>query len=741
VSNPSPVAPSAAPARNWLRFSNLKLEATVFMLIALTFAAVLGQEAFTSRTLDLSRKAAQYYAFVYGDYQEGGKSTATFDNAVPLKWSCDLKPGVQYAYCGYGLHLDVTNTGTGLDFSQYQKIKLRLNYQGVGDHVRIALQTAVPSDLGIEVKPGDTIPLVAEFVVKQGDNDIELTVDQFTIESWWLSSRNLTPDKVKPPLDRVMSVGFSSGSATPHGQFTVTVKSLQFEGTSLTTAQWYLVILGVWLVLTGGFLVFRFFGMRRTYEARQRHLAEEQAVLAKAHAAAESASAAKSQFLANMSHELRTPLNAIIGYAQLLRTRKLDDQDMTAVKTIHHSGEHLLTMITDILDIAKVEAGKFELLPASFDIHACVRNVGQMVRLRGDEKGLEVVVDIAAGVPQTVIADQKRLRQVLINLLGNAIKFTSEGEVRLDVSVVSFAEGEVRLRLDVIDTGLGIPDDDIGRIFRPFEQTGNAVSRSGGTGLGLSITHQIVEMMGGTITVESTLGQGSRFSVELPLPLSAAETGDAPVVSSLGDACGRYDILIADDTESNRVLLRSALEAQGFRVRDAGNGAQAIEQMREARPDLVLMDLRMPVMDGLDAMRAIRKDAELSAVPVIALSANPSPEKEALAIQAGANRLLPKPVDLAALAAVMAELLSPGNSPAVSDEPVMVAPPAEVMAHLLALARAGNLRAIRKEIPVIAAEHPHSSAFMARLDSLCAAYQSPAVLRLIELHSEDRAAA
>jgi signal transduction histidine kinase/DNA-binding NarL/FixJ family response regulator len=738
VLKPSSVS---APSGQWFRFSNLKLEATVFMLIALTFAAVLGQEAITSRQFDLHARAAQYYAFVYGDYQEGGKSTASYDAAKPLQWSCDLKTGVQYAYCGYGLHLDVTNTGTGVDFSKFQNVKLRVNYKGVGDHMRVALQTAVPKELVPDAKPGDTIPLVAEFTVKQGDNDISLTMEQFTVEAWWLAAHNLTPDKVKPPLDKVMSVGFSSASAATFGTFTATVTGLEFEGTSLTTAQWYLVILGVWLVLTGGFLVFRFFSMRRTYEARQKHLAEEQAVLAKAHAAAESASAAKSQFLANMSHELRTPLNAIIGYAQLLKTRPLDDQDLSAVRTIHHSGEHLLTMITDILDIAKVEAGKLELLPASFDVHACVRNVGQMVRLRGEEKGLTVTVDIADGVPQTVVADQKRLRQVLINLLGNAIKFTSEGEVRLEVAVVSVAEGEARLRFDVVDTGLGIPEGDIGRIFRPFEQTGNAVSRSGGTGLGLSITHQIVEMMGGAITVESTLGQGSRFRVELPLPLSAPESGDAPVVSSLGDACGRYDILIADDTESNRVLLRSALEAQGFRVRDAVNGAEAIEQMRLAPPDLVLMDLRMPVMDGLDAIRAIRKDAELSAVPVVALSANPSPEKETLARDAGANRLLPKPVDLAVLAAVMADLLAPENTPAVAGEPSMIAPPADVMTRLLTLARAGNLRAIRKDIPAMVADHPQSGAFLERLDTLCAAYQSPAVLRLIEQHGEEKAAA
>ncbi|MBW8883101.1 MAG: hypothetical protein JF615_17280, partial [Asticcacaulis sp.] len=373
--------------------------------------------------------------------------------------------------------------------------------------------------------------------------------------------------------------------------------SLDFQGAYLSTAQWYLIILGAWLVATGGFLVYRFLGLRKGYEERQRRQAEEARVLAEARAAAEQASSAKSQFLANMSHELRTPLNAIIGYAALLKDSELSEKQISAIRTIQQSGEHLLTMITDILDIAKVEAGKLELLPGAFDIRACVMAVAQMIALRAQEKGLAFAVVIDDAVPYSVFADQKRVRQVLINLLVNAVKFTSAGEVRL--------------------TGVGIAHDHIDRIFRPFEQAGNSIDRSGGTGLGLAITHQIVTMMDGAIGVESRLGEGSCFRVEITFALA--------------------------------------------------QGAARLPEPGEPAP-------------------------------------LPQPETD-------------------------------------EGEAALVAPAGEALERLLVLARAGNLRAIRKEIPAIKALGPQYLAFAERLDALAAAYQSPAVLRLIEHSAQERTAA
>ena len=603
--------------RGWLSLGNLKVEAGLFLLIAVTFAAVLGQEAFTSKQLVIDPRATRYYSYSYSDKNDGGNSIVTAHPASMLKWGCDLKAGVQYPYCGYGLWLDQDNKGKGVDFSKYKDVDIHLTYRGVGTHMKLTLQSAPPNALKGQLAKGDNMPMVAVFDVAQGENDIHLKAGQFKTEQWWLAKHNIAPDDATSRLDNILSFAFGSGDGLPNGRLDVDVQRMTFRGVSISTDQWYLIILGVWLVATGGFLVMRFLGVRRSYEARQRQQAEEAQALATARTAAEDASAAKSQFLANMSHELRTPLNAILGYTQLLNSTTLDDAQKSAVKTIHSSGEHLLTVITDILDIAKVEAGKLDLLPATCDLHGLVHGVGQMIRLRAEEKGLAFVVDIADDVPATVFTDQKRLRQVLINLLGNAIKFTKAGEVRLEVSAVETDADTARLRFDVIDTGLGIEKSHLDRIFRPFEQSGNSVNRSGGTGLGLSITHKIVEMMGGNITVDSEIGQGSRFRVETTLPLHGADEDDAP--------------------------------------------AEAVaEAVEEADP--------------------------------------------------------------------------------AATGPI-VAPVGDLHDRLLLLAREGNLRALRKELPAILALGPQYKPFADRLDALASAYQSPAVLRLIESSAPDAAAA
>ena len=597
--------------RGWFRYSHLKIESAVFLLIALTFAAVLGENALTRQTLDLSPRSDQYVPYLYTDQQNGGHSTLTPDAATQMAWSCALKSGFAYPYCGYGLQIDTANNGRGLDFSHYHDITLRLTYHGVGNHLKLLIKNKLPAALKGKVSDA-ALPMAVEFDVVNGVNVVHLTRDQLITERWWVNSHNLTLAEARPQFDDVTSVSLNSGGGTPAGQFHVSVDHITFDGTYLSVQQWYLIILGVWLVATSVFLVHRFLQMRRQYEHRRRLQDEEGQALAVARAAAEAASAAKSQFLANMSHELRTPLNAILGYAELLKRGDLDAaQQATAIATIHHSGEHLLTMISDVLDIAKVEAGKMELLTGSFDIRACVATVAEMVRLRAEEKGLHFTATVGDSVPRNVVADQKRVRQVLINLLANAVKFTAAGEVRLDVTCTADDGDIVRLRFDVSDTGVGIPHDQIGRIFRPFEQVGNAIDRSGGTGLGLSITAQIVQMMDGRITVDSTIGAGSRFSVEAPFPLA---TGD-----SLGET------------------------------------------------------------------------------------------PTAVALPAG-------------------------------DTP-LVAPAQAVLDRLLGLARAGNLRAIRKEIPAIQAMGPQYAPFAERLDALAAAYQSPAVLRLIEQCTEQGRAA
>jgi signal transduction histidine kinase len=599
-------------AGGWLHYRNLKIEAAIFLLIALTFAAVLGESAITNKQLVMTPGSGEYLPYAYSDRDNnGGNTSITIDPTHHMAWSCDLRSGFSFPFCGYGLGLAQAETGKGIDFTHYRDITLHLTYHGAGKHLKLLVKTMPPPALRSGLKDLN-MPSSVEFDVVNGENEIHLFKDQLTTEQWWVSSHGLASSEARPQWSDVLAIAVNSGSAAPLGHMDVSVQSISFKGAYLTTEQWYMIILGIWLVLTGAFLVYRFLNLRKGYEVRQRQQAEESRALAVAHAAAEDASAAKSQFLANMSHELRTPLNAILGYAQLLQGDDLTAKQASAVNTIQHSGEHLLTMITDILDIAKVEAGRMELLPAPFDIRACVATVAQMIRLRAEEKGLRFAVEVSEDVPHGVVGDQKRVRQILINLLVNAVKFTATGEVRLQVSTLAEDGDQAQLRFEVIDTGIGIPEDQRGRIFRPFEQAGNAIDRSGGTGLGLAITCQLVGMMGGEIGVDSAPGAGSRFHVEVPFVLA--------------------DAALPAGTEADTGELKAAIEPE--------------------------------------------------------------------------------------------------------DATPMQAPGGEPMLRLLALARAGNMRAVRNEVPDILALGPQYRRFAERLDGLAAAYQSPAVLRLVEQHAQ-----
>jgi len=522
--------PAEAP-KPWLAYANLKLEAAIFLLLAITFAAVLGKSALTSQTLDFTPQSGRFAGYTFSDAENGGRSTVSSDPKRPLAWSCQIRGGTAYPYCGYGLQLDVGRENAGLDFSHLQTVTLRLTYHGPGDRLRLSVKASPSPALRARVK-GEFVPLAADFSVVQGHNEIQLPLSELAPEPWWVASHNLSPEEAAPVLDQVHVVSITTSDAKPPSDLTISIDHVTFKGSYLSAEQFYLVILGVWLVVTGGFLVLRMLGMRRTYEARQRHAAHEARVLASAHAAEKAASNAKSRFLGNMSHELRTPLNAVIGYAYWLNRTDLDAKQRNAVDAIQASGEHLLAMISDILDIAKIEAGKFELLAAPFDLGETLSGVGDMFRLPAEEKGLTFTLDIAPDVPAVVVADRKRLRQVLINLLGNAIKFTETGGVALRVSTVA-AQGETaRLRFVVEDSGVGVAADQLDAIFRPFEQAGDGASRGGGTGLGLSITRQIVEMMGGDVGVESQLGHGSRFTVEAAFAVGAIDS--RPALPRLG---------------------------------------------------------------------------------------------------------------------------------------------------------------------------------------------------------------
>ncbi len=384
--------------------------------------------------------------------------------------------------------------------------------------------------------------------------------------------------------------------------------------------------------------------------------------LAEATAKAERATAVKSEFLATMTHELRNPLTGVLGFAEILAGTPLNEEQQSYTEGIRDSGIYLLDLINDVLDFSTIEKGVLAIHPAPFELAQLVKSSSELIRKSATDKGIAFHCELAADVPEQITGDERRIRQILINLLANAVKFTADGSVSLRVT----RSGEF-LEFSIEDTGLGISSDALARLFQLFTQADSTINQKyGGTGIGLAVSQRLAEAMGGSISVVSAPGKGSTFTFRLPLEVPAGgmapshlligADGASPSSPSAETPVRPDDlpVLVVEDNRSNSLMVGKMLQSLGYRVEFAGNGAEAVEAFAPGKFLAILMDLRMPVMNGFEAVEIIRSRESGSRVPIIALSANVMSGSREIYLAAGMDDFLAKPFQMAELAEKLA---------------------------------------------------------------------------------------
>ena len=397
--------------------------------------------------------------------------------------------------------------------------------------------------------------------------------------------------------------------------------------------------------------------------------------LMRAKEAADSANRAKSEFLANMSHEIRTPMNAIIGFSELLSNSVKDEKQRSQVQSIRSSGKNLLRIINDILDLSKIEADKLKIKLLPVDLAKLTSEVEDMFIQKVKEKGISFAIEFESVIPKTLLLDEVRLRQILFNLIGNAVKFTDNGHVTLKLETQKNQETNDNYNLTILveDTGIGIPADQQEIIFHPFsQQLGQSSTKYGGTGLGLTITKKLIEKMGGTISVDSLSGKGSNFKIVLPNVL-ATDVEIEPRQNVFDPSSILFEeakVLLADDNEEDRKLIIDLLSNSRLTIFEATNGKETIEMATEYLPDLILMDLRMPVMDGYEAAKILKKGENTKAIPIMMLTASPKKNLGKGRSTKAFDEYILKPLDIAYLFEKMKKYLAYKIAGKVSDEKI-----------------------------------------------------------------------